>query len=1224
MFYQKQLVIIIINIFLVLPICEKTNAKSQYISLILLGRSEVNGFGVQINNIDKEWLRNKGSIVLGVSSQDIAPPFDLGLATPEYEGLIADYAGLISKLLNIPITVRRYSNNLEKISALENGEVDIISSTSSEIKAKIKISETQPYLEDRQTLVSRGNPDNMLANKLSGKKIAIVEGYSTSEVYKKTYDQAQYTFYSSAQTAIAAVAFGKEDAYIGEAVKANYLTNKNYADELQSLLLPAVNKKHFSFSILSSNKTLLRLINNALETIPSVERSNILQRWSAGGENISSFLEFSRRLNKTESEWLEKNPKIKVLVLNNDAPVSFLDKNKRFRGVTADVLDKISIITGLRFEPVYIDNANDSFQYLKQNNIDVIAVFEKSQLRSKNMIFTRPYMIEPMVLATQKDNESVNSLESLTEKTVAVVRESAANEFLSSRDSEVNINYGSNEDDILSQLKSGNVDGIIGPLHSIRKKINGKYSGELKVVGAVDKLWMQFAFATLLESSELCSILDKALLSISPKEMDELTARWQGDVEVDDDFWSRNKKKIIEYLSLGSIGILTLLTWLGYLMWQISKRREAEHALHDQMIFMRLVIDGTPHPIYVRDTESRLLICNEKYLDIVRIDRDQVIGRKINDILFDRHSAIKLQKIYHLALKSGTSVAQDRMLVLNSGETLNVYHWVLPYKNKDGNVAGIICGWMDIGERQTLLKQLREAKEDAELANKAKTTFLATMSHEIRTPMNAVIGILEMLLKSNKMNPADLLSLEVAAGAALDLQNLVGDILDVARIESGRFSLSDEKFRLREVIDSVVRVHTNSAAQKKLDLKYFFSDELDQVVLGDPLRIKQIVSNLLSNAVKFTSEGYVSIKVKSTKKDINEVNMLIEISDTGIGIADDDQVKLFSPFAQASNNDKDSRSGSGLGLFISKNLCELMGGYLTLNSSVGNGTKAVFYLKLPAICTLNDGLDIKETQKLISSKNILVVDDYPANRLLLMQQLSYLGHKVTCAENGAQAYQCWLDNKFEIVITDLNMPIMNGEELARKIRRHEEKTSNEACCILAYTANARLEERLRCFEAGMNECMFKPLRLSDLINYVGRATDNNQQGFLTNSFKINTITDAGEDIDLSSIIKISQGDPESITSLMQALLDSTVEDIRKINMLNVEKDFILISEYSHKVKGGARIINACALIACCDKVQIACEAENSSAVAVNLSVMVHEMSNLQFKLEKRLMIKRLE
>jgi two-component system sensor histidine kinase EvgS len=251
-------------------------------------------------------------------------------------------------------------------------------------------------------------------------------------------------------------------------------------------------------------------------------------------------------------------------------------------------------------------------------------------------------------------------------------------------------------------------------------------------------------------------------------------------------------------------------------------------------------------------------------------------------------------------------------------------------------------------------------------------------------------------------------------------------------------------------------------------------------VLIDPVRFKQVLSNLLSNAIKFTEQGEVSVRLSVRAMPLASVGVTVVIEDSGIGISEQDRQRLFSPFVQAGNAGQSARSGSGLGLVISRELCEMMGGTLRLDSEPGHGTRSRSVCNCNRWPRLPPRLQAPRWRTPARSLSVLVVDDHPVNRLLLCWQLSELGHRTVDIEDGEQGLQRWRAHAFDVLITDCNMPRRNGYELARAIRGEEAASGRARCLILGFTANAQIEEKARCLEAGMDDCLFKPIRLADL------------------------------------------------------------------------------------------------------------------------------------------------
>ncbi|MDE2034439.1 MAG: response regulator, partial [Pseudomonas sp.] len=799
---------------------------------------------------------------------------------------------------------------------------------------------------------------------------------------------------------------------------------------------------------------------------------------------------------------------------------------------------------------------------------------------------------------------SPNTLDDMHGKRLAVISGDSSRDMLTEQYPDIRLVDADSAHDAMEKVANGEADAAVNSLITARYMISRQYRDRLRITSTVGVTNSRMAFATARGSLELFSILDKALLSIAPEEMDELTNRWRSEVVVGDSYWLRNRSAIIQGFGIAAVLLVTALGWIAYLRMLMRKRKQAEQALSDQVEFMRVLINGTPHPIYVRDRQGKLLICNSGYLEVFQVEREQVIGKTVLDgVLGDPDEAAAYHRDYLQVMESGEAQLQDRSLIMPDGRVLTIYHWMLPYRSSTGEVSGMIAGWIDISERQRLL-------EDVHAANRAKTTFLATMSHEIRTPMNAVIGMLELATKKADQGVMDRFAIDVASGAARGLLDLIGDILDIARIESGRLSLNPERANLRELLESVVRIFEGLARQKQLQLQLDLDAGVNRDVLIDPLRFKQIVSNLLSNAIKFTAQGHVRLSVR-TEAGKEQLGVRLQVEDSGMGIGEEDQKRLFSPFTQASNNDQSARSGSGLGLVISRTLCEMMGGRLTLDSTLGQGTRIDVRLDLTTLEPLADNALVEDEPTVMShALNILVIDDYPANRQLLTQQLNYLGHRVEDAEDGAHGLRAWRNGQFDVVITDCNMPLMNGYELARAIRADEAARGLPPSLILGFTANAQPEEKGRCLAAGMDDCLFKPISLKDLsARLAGLATEPGSEhpGFA-----------ADDDIDLTSVEHLAGGNIASIKSLLGDLAASNEQDMARLMQLFTRHDLQGLADIAHRVKGGARIIKARVLIRCCEDLEAATRQADSMRLTETVDALHQQMEQLGERLERYL------
>ena len=383
-------------------------------------------------------------------------------------------------------------------------------------------------------------------------------------------------------------------------------------------------------------------------------------------------------------------------------------------------------------------------------------------------------------------------------------------------------------------------------------------------------------------------------------------------------------------------------------------------------------------------------------------------------------------------------------------------------------------------ELKTKNEQLRLANQTADNANKAKSLFLANMSHEIRTPMNGVIGLTELLLRT-KLNDEQKSYLEKLKYSSNSLLHIINDILDFSKIEAGKFSIERTEFDFRKVLDSVVHIANVEAEAKGLTLSVSINKTFPSLVIGDPVRCSQILSNLLNNAIKFTEKGSVNLEVQQDKNDF--VN--IAISDTGIGISDEQQGKLFSAFTQADESTSRKYGGTGLGLVICKHLVSLMQGELNLRSELGKGSCFSFSLYLPPAKKSviqnkkNDEIPaLNYTSQSLKNKKVLLVEDVEINRLIAQNLLEQAGLIVDHAINGLEATKMALKNKYDLIVMDIQMPVMDGFEATKIIRSYPEYLNTP---IIAVTANASPIEKELCIVAGMDSHLTKPIQFEQVI-----------------------------------------------------------------------------------------------------------------------------------------------
>lgn len=506
--------------------------------------------------------------------------------------------------------------------------------------------------------------------------------------------------------------------------------------------------------------------------------------------------------------------------------------------------------------------------------------------------------------------------------------------------------------------------------------------------------------------------------------------------------------------------------------------------MSEQKSQLEAILDHIPVALWLKDKEGRYLMVNKEYENFYDVKKENLLNREVKETLINNNLATE-STVNHLMnvdkqVMSSKDITQEEVLMNIKGEERYVEITKAPVINEKKQVIGLLGISHDVTEQRNYERLIIKSKEYAEEANRAKSDFLANMSHEIRTPMNGILGFMQLLADTD-LDKEQRDFVDEAQKSSEILLALLNDILDLSKIEAGKMTMENIGFNIRYVLEDVGTLASSNASKKGVEINVLCHSDIPERVIGDPSRLKQVLNNFVNNAIKFTHDGEINITASLVSKSDKKVKLYFEIQDTGIGIAKENQAKIFEAFTQADSSTTRKYGGTGLGLAISKNIVKMMNGEIKVESQENVGSKFSFTGEFPIDNSADSAFETKKVS--LKDTKILIVDDNKTNLKVVEHYLKEYRCKTVCCEDAISALSSLRDEKdhFDIILTDFCMPTIDGMEfaaMAKKLDYYHETP------IILLSSRAQISDCKANDKNNLRGYLPKPIRKNDLIECI--------------------------------------------------------------------------------------------------------------------------------------------
>ncbi|GBU20137.1 hypothetical protein R80B4_00012 [Fibrobacteres bacterium R8-0-B4] len=1002
----------------------------------------------------------------------------------DIEGFTALFCEWLSELFGIPFKPAIY-NWGDLVAGLKSREIDFTGEMTATDERRKSYFMTDAIVERSIKTYRLADSEPILEiMKSRPLRACFLEGTTTiNAVTSRLRGEYEIILVDDDSSAYRMLKNGKADAYFEENT-AEAVFN-GYGDVIAEDFLPVI---YNPVSMTTANYELRYIISVMQKALQNGSICCLTSLYNKGVDEYRRHALLTR-LTEEEKAYIRNHPVVSFAAEYDNYPVSFYNKyEKKWQGIAHDVLIELEALTGLTFE-ITNDESTEWTELLgRLSRGEVSMISELLRLPEREGKFLWPktaIMTDQYALISKLDYPRLR-INDVLSVSVGMINETAYASLFKSwfPDHKNTVEYKSTNA-AFDALERGEIDMVMANLSQLLMLTN-YYERTSYKANIIFNFSFESAFGFHKDEEVLRSIVDKALLFVDTKEIagqwTRKTYNYSAKLALLHRFWL-----IVAAILLSSVLVLLLI--LFQKSHRAEKRletlvRKRTNELVIQSATLTAAFDATPAMVCCKDLDLRFTRCNSAFEKYFNVSEADIVGKgNVDGLGIPAEVAERYVELDRKVINEGRMVAVEEYIPSADG-TGQLFETSKAPLVQNGQITGLLV----ISHNITHLKAM---EEQALSASRAKSLFLSNMSHEMRTPLNAIVGMTVIGRKAKDLERKNY-ALDKISDASTHLLGVINDVLDMSKIEANMLVLSPVEFNFEKMLQKVLTVINFRVNEKRQTLTVRLDDAIPDTLVADDQRLAQVIANLLSNAVKFTPEdGAVTLGAYLIGEENGICTLQMTVSDTGIGISEEQQKKLFTSFQQAESNTTRKYGGTGLGLAISKSIVEMMGGKIEIQSELGKGSVFTFTVQAQKGSYQKDTPDTADAADkgktditgIFAGKRILLVEDVELNREIVRALLEPTRISIDCAENGAEAVRMFTEasDKYALIFMDVQMPEMDGYEATRCIRAMDTPKA-KTVPIIAMTANVFKEDIEKCEAAGMDSHLGKPIDFEELLN----------------------------------------------------------------------------------------------------------------------------------------------